>query len=356
MTKQESTSVKAKLERPSARQHRTLVGLEEKVAFLSQPDSYPEAPRRVESIETHMAWVFLTDRYAYKLKKPVRYAFLDFSTLEARRRDSEAEVRLNRRLARDVYLGTIPLVLDAEGTLHLGGEGESVDWLVQMRRLPANRMLDYAITHQTIREKDIQKVVTTLAAFYQRAVPVSVGTLAYRARFESDIRATQRVLATPSYGLPLAIIERTAASQLELLQREPALFDQRVLAQRIIDAHGDLRPEHICLEPEPVIIDCLEFNRTFRLMDPADELAFLSMECERLGAPWVQELVFATYGQITGDGPSARLVRFYKSYRACLRARLSIWHLDDANVSERDRWTNLARVYLDLANKHRPDR
>ena len=115
---------------------------EAKLAFLAQRAAYSDRPCRVECIETHMAWVFLTDRHAFKLKKPVRYEFLDFSTVEARRQDCAREIELNRRLAADVYLESVPLSVGADGLLQLGGDGEIVDWLVKMRRLPRERMLD----------------------------------------------------------------------------------------------------------------------------------------------------------------------------------------------------------------------
>ncbi len=120
-------------------------GLGAKVAFLSRPGSYPEPTARVDTIETHMSWVFLTDRQAWKLKKPVRTTWLDFTTAAARRRNCEAELRLNRRLATDVYLEIVPLALDDGGRLRLGDGGGVIDWLVRMRRLPAARMLDRLI-------------------------------------------------------------------------------------------------------------------------------------------------------------------------------------------------------------------
>src|SRR5574341_2429097 len=133
-------------------------GIREKVAFLSKPESYPAPTRTVETKETHMSWVFLTDTQAWKLKKPVRLDYLDFSDPEARRRNCEQEVRLNRRLAPEVYLGIAPLILDRQGKMRLEGEGEPIDWLVVMRRLPAARLLDRAIADQTVSEADARKV------------------------------------------------------------------------------------------------------------------------------------------------------------------------------------------------------
>ncbi|MGB3777731.1 MAG: hypothetical protein WA960_05190 [Tunicatimonas sp.] len=119
--------------------------LEEKVYFLSQSTPYPKPTKQVVTKETHMSWVFLTDRHVYKLKKPVKYDFLDYSTLSARRFYCKEEVRLNRRLAEPVYLGTVPLTVNGSAWLQLGGKGTVIDWLVKMQRLPNENMLDEAI-------------------------------------------------------------------------------------------------------------------------------------------------------------------------------------------------------------------
>ena len=330
----------------------TAIGLAEKVAFLKCPESYPESPGAVEPIETHLAWVFLTDRHAYKLKKPARYSFLDFRSLAARRRDAEDEVRLNRRLAPDVYLGVVALVIDRQGGLALEGEGVPVEWLVKMRRLPRRRMLDFAIASRTVDDAALQAVAEVLATFYREAAPVTVTPAAYRQRFREEIESDARALAEPRYGLPADAIARTAAGQHRFLERWPELLDSRASAGRIVEGHGDLRPEHVCLGPPPVIIDCVEFNRDFRILDPPDELAYLGMECERLGAEGIGTTVLARYSALTGDHPPKALIRFYKSVRAVLRAKLAAWHLDDRTVPYPSQWFNRARTYLALAERY----
>ena len=132
-----------------------------------------EASRSASVIETHMSWVFLTDRHAYKLKKPVRYDYLDFSTLEARRQSCEDEIRLNRRLAPDVYLAVVALRADAHGGMHLGGEDTLVDWLVKMRRLPADQMMDCAIEGKSLTRDDVRHVARYLSRFYQGCAPLA---------------------------------------------------------------------------------------------------------------------------------------------------------------------------------------
>jgi len=323
-----------------------------KVAVLRDPGTYPEKPARVDAVETHMSWVFLTDRYAYKLKKPVRYDFLDFSTLALRRHNCEEEVRLNRRLAPDVYLGTLPLTVDAQGGMRLGGEGEPIEWLVQMRRLPATRMLDAMIRQHALREADIDNLALLLAQFYRACPAVALSAEAYRAGLEAAIGLNRAELSPPAYDLPRDLIATVHDAQAGFLRRHAALFDARVAAGKIIEGHGDLRPEHICLLAPPVVIDCLEFSRRLRLVDPVDELAFLAMECERLEAPVVGERLLHTYTQVTHDRPAAALVSFYMSFRAGLRARFAIAHLRELDAKDWPKWRQIAGEYLRLAARY----
>ena len=326
--------------------------IEEKVAFLRQPDVYPDRPKRVEVIETHMSWVFLTESLAYKLKKPVRYDFLDFSTLEARHKNSEREVRLNRRLAGHVYLGTVPLTIQGDGGLKLDGEGRVVDWLVQMRRLPADRMLDAVIREGTVDAENVRKLSQVLADFYRLSSSLPINPAEYRHRFEEDIQSNLIELCDIRYALPKTQVDRLAAAQRQFLTELGCLLEQRARDGRIIDAHGDLRPQHIFLTPEPVIIDCLEFNREFRILDPVDELAYLGMECERLGAPAIGEEILCHYSEAVGDACPIELIGFYKAFRACLRAKIAVWHIVDHEVRDHQRWLRLARTYLDLAERY----
>jgi aminoglycoside phosphotransferase family enzyme len=321
--------------------------IQAKVAFLRRPEAYPEGPRRVEVVETHMSWVFLTERDAYKLKKPVRNEFLDFSTLEARQGDCQAEMRLNRPLAGDVYRELVALTFGERVGLRLGGGGTPVDWLVRMRRLPADRMLDAVIRAGTLDPADVERLVVTLADFYRAAAPAAYRPDDYRRRLLREVRTNARALVAAE--LPAVQAQRVHAAQLAFLGRECGLLAERVRTGRLVEAHGDLRPEHICLEPKPVVIDRLEFRREFRIMDVAAELAFLAMECERLGAPHVGPRILEIYGDLSGDRPPARLVRFYQAHRASLRAKLALWHVRDVDPVEAETWVLRAQRYLDLA-------
>jgi uncharacterized protein len=328
------------------------VTLADKVAHLSRPESYAEGTSAVEMIETHMSHVFLTDGCVYKLKKPARYPFLDFSTLEARRFNCEEELRLNRRLARNVYLGVVPLALSSGG-LKLEGEGQPVEWLVKMRRLPRHLMLDRAIQEGRVTEQDVVRFTRVLAAFYRDADRAALTPVAYRERLQRAIVENHHALSDPDYAFKSDMLDALRNRQLAFLDRCAPALDARVQKNLIVEGHGDLRPEHVCLAAEPIFIDCLEFNRDLRIVDPADELGYLAMECEFLGAGHIGNTLFATYRACTGDAVDDSLIGFYQAHRALLRAKLAAWHLEDHLTDHgRAKWLARAREYARLAEHY----
>jgi aminoglycoside phosphotransferase family enzyme len=321
--------------------------LEAKVAFLSRPQAYPDGVQHVVAKQTHMSWVFLTDAHAWKLKKPVRTHFLDFSTIEARCRNCHREVRLNRRLARDVYLGTVPLSIDHRGDLNLHGRGPAVDWLVWMRRLPGDLMLDELIARHAITEHDMSQIAAVLVHFYQTVPRAFIGGPQYRMRLAADVERARIELRKADRSLATDLVEAFSRSTLKFLEDNAGLFDERVRSGKVVEAHGDLRPEHVCLESPPVIIDCLEFNRKLRTLDVASELIFFALECERLGSKTIGDFVLNKYSEASGDWPPPALLQFYRAYHALVRAQIAIWHLKDGQIDE-EPWIMKARQYLDL--------
>ncbi len=326
--------------------------LETKVALLKEPGTYPDKPRQVSAIETHMSWVFLTDAYAYKLKKPVRYDYLDFSTLAAREWNCREELRLNQRLAPGVYLAVVPLQIGPSGEARFEGEGAVVEWLVKMRRLPAERMLDHLIRTRALQEADVKRLAQVLVTFYRENPPVAMGAATYRAQYAEAIAANRRVLSSPRYGLPAALVTTVHEILSKTLGCMPEIFDRRTNEGRIVEAHGDLRPEHVCLEARPVVFDRLEFNRQFRILDAVEELSFFAMECEHLGAPFVESVLFDAYTQATGDDPPRPLRDFYMAHRACVRARLSVLHTIELDRPAWAKWLSAASAYLRLAESY----
>ncbi len=324
--------------------------LEDKVAFLSDTASYPYERGDVEVVETHMSWVFLTAKRVYKLKKPIRRELIDFTNVDARYANCREEVRLNRRLGGDTYLGVEALSLGPDGELSLGQNGgTAVDWLVVMRHLPRAAMLENQIREDRLDESALRAVAKKLAHFYRDCESVDLGIGPYLERLRDAIQREHRLLAR--YDLPEETLTALRQQQLALLEHRPGLFTERVTAGMILEAHGDLRPEHVCLSDPPVIIDCLEFSRDLRIQDRMDELSFLTMEAEKLGSTRVGEILLQVYSAETGDRPNPALLAFYRSRRALLRARLSATHLEDDPEQRRGDWLGKARDYLAIAER-----
>ena len=305
----------------------------------------------VEVRETHMSWVFLAGELVYKLKKPIRTSYLDFSTLAARERNCREEVRLNRRLAADVYLGIVAITRDADGALALDDDGETVDWLVKMRRLPEDRMLDTAIRSGSVTEDAIDDVATLLAGFFKAAEPAGISVADYLARLEHQLHLDRAILCDTRFDLPPGLAERVLDRLMNAVQSGDGQIEGALHANRIVEGHGDLRPEHVCLLDPPVIIDCLEFNRDLRLVDPFDDIAYLALECRFIGAPWIGERLLARLSEGLGVRPSEALIAFYTAFRACLRARLSLAHLLDPVPRTPEKWLPQAIAYLEIADR-----
>lgn len=298
-----------------------------------------------EAIETHFAWVFLAGDRAWKLRKPVRRDTMDYSTVEARRRDSEAEVRLNRRLAHDVYLGTQALKQDAYGRLSIGGDGEVVDWLVEMRRLDRNRMLDVLLAQGTATRDGLRPVIELMASFYSAAPREMTETGAFEARLRGQVAANAQVLDVLD-GQAAAAIRDT---QLAFVAGNGFLLGSRAVSGCVVEAHGDLRPEHILPGPPPAVIDCLEFDRNLRILDRAEELCFLELECTRLGRGEFGRWIAAECLARLGDAAPESLLAFYRGHRAATRAKLYVWRADEPDGESPETWYAQAREYLATA-------
>ena len=318
--------------------------LEQKVALLRDPAAYGNAIGPLTCRETHMSFVFIVDDRAYKLKKPVRFPYLDFSTLARRESACRAELALNRRLAPDIYLAVTPLVLGPHG-LSIGGEGRIVDWLVVMRRLDEAQMLENVLLARGLRASQLDRLIAVLVQFYRRAAPVFLAPAVRLRDWQRSLDDNRKVLLDPHFGLNVGLVRQIDAIQ----RRFVAVRKQSLARRRLVNGHGDLRPEHIWLGSPIKIIDCLEFNPRLRAVDPFDEIAFLTLECERLGAPWAGEYIRRGMARALRDGLSAELFVFYRCHRAMLRARLAIAHLFETNPRTPARWTHLARSYLRLA-------
>jgi aminoglycoside phosphotransferase family enzyme len=330
------------------------VPLDAELSFLSQPGSYPEPTRRVVPVETHMSWVFLTDDYAYKLKKPIRYGPIDARVTAMRHFYCVEEVRLNRRLADGIYLAALPLVLVHGGHLEFVGDGVTVDWLVKMRRLPHEQMLDDIIVRGCARPSDMETVAQLVAAFHRRCRKVLPRVQPFSERIADVIRRHERELLEPHYGLAPEIVYGLSGGQRKVLERLAPSIDQRHALGRVVEGHGDLRAEHVFLGEPTAVIDCIEFSRDLRTLDCLDEAGFLALECERLGAPALADAFLKSYGRYSGQETGCELRHFYQSVRAVTRATVAIRHLNDPRYRYSRHWRDRSLSYLALARRHLP--
>ena len=326
------------------------------VEFLLRPESYGHPPSvDVQFVETHISMVFLVAGDVYKLKKPVCFDFLDFSTLAKRKRMCQSEVELNRRLAPNVYLGVVALTRDQNGQLSIAAEqgGAVIEWLVHMRRLDPCKTLLSALLEQPhdTESPHLERAANYLADFYADQLPVTIKTETFREQLRSHIEDNQRQLMAIAWSDEMRRrITRVHTAQLRYLAIHEAKFDNRVLDGRIVDGHGDLRPDHIYLYDPPLVIDCIEFNEEYRTNDVIDELAFLAMCCDRLGDRLFGLRLFAAYEQRSGDRCDLALISFYKSYRACVRAKVAGLRL--AQHHDRGPIFHEFAQFLDLADAH----
>lgn len=323
------------------------VTLGDKVRFLSDPASYPGDEDRIEVVETHFSWVFLTRDHAFKLKKPAFGTGFDFRRVEARRRNALTESRLNRRLAPTSYLGVVALTEEPGGRLCLGGKGEPVDWLVKMARLESARMLDARLAAGDWHYGEVEALAHRLAEFFARGRRANTASTAYIAQLRRELRYALRALARvdePRVRCRAVPIIRTLGA---FLTRNEALFRQR--SRFLIDGHGDLRPEHVYLSGTPQIIDCLEFRDDLRRLDPLSEIAFLALECDRIGPSPIARRLIPRYRMRTGDRPRKELLAFYRALNAVIRARLSIEHIAEPGKRPREAWIDRAIAYLQTA-------
>jgi aminoglycoside phosphotransferase family enzyme len=321
------------------------VSLATKLAFLQRGSAYSPPVSRVDVFETHMSFVFAAGAVVYKLKKPTHLAFLDFSTLARREAACRAEFALNRALAPQVYLGVVPLTCGEQG-LAIDGSGPPVDWLVVMRRLDHAAMLDRLIAGGEVARGRLDSFADHLAGFYMQAPRAALSPRSHRREWQLRLVENRQVLRRRSLQLDAAQVALIDRAQERFLVEGSDLLAQRVIGERIVDGHGDLRAEHVWLGEPVAVIDRLEFSRRLRLVDPFDELAGLAVECAVLGGAWVGDYVMDRVARRLRDKVSPPLLAFYRSYRAALRARLALAHLLNPDGRPLDRWRALAGRYL----------
>ena len=314
------------------------------IEALSDPSAYPESVENVQVRQTHISIVFLAGSMAYKIKKSITLAFLDYGTPERRRFYCEEEVRLNRRLAPDVYLGVIPVTRDS-GRIRLDGTGEVIDWAVRMRRLPEKDRLSSRLDAGEVGAPQLAELAQRIANFLDSAecgpeisAQASLLAIARNARENLD-EATRYVGKTITRSLLDRLRIRT---ETEMARLGP-LIDERASRDVPRDTHGDLRLDHVYWFPDRkppedwIAIDCIEFSQRFRSADPIADIAFLAMELSLHGRADLSEAFVNAYLVAANDKEGRALLSFYRAYRAMVRAKVESLKQEQTEVGLADR-------------------
>ncbi len=326
-------------------------GQAEIVAFLSDPGAYAGAAARVETITTHASRIFLAGERVYKLKRAVRYSYLDYSTPEQRHRACEAELTLNRRTAPDLYLAVQPILRRADGTLAFAGAGEAVDWVVVMRRFAQEALFSHLAEQGRLTLPLAMQTADRIAAFHAIAAPVpdQGGVAGTRAVVTINDENLRRALPR---GLGPADIDRLRDATLAALARHAALLDRRRDSGKVKRCHGDLHLANICLlDGVPTLFDCIEFSDLIACIDVLYDLAFLLMDLRHRGLVAAAAQVFNRYLDRIDEADGLPLLPLFLSLRAAVRAHVTATaaHAQPAG-DRRDGALDEARAYFDMAD------
>ncbi len=312
---------------------------------------------KVEQVETHASWVLLTERTAYKFKKPLDLGFLDFSTLEKRKHYCEEELRLNRRLAPEMYIDVVRAVKAGDDvTLERAEEegSEAYGYGVMMKRMDPGKKMDKLLDRHEVRYRDVEAIARMLAPFHRQAEkveePPSID--AFKKRF-NDIQQEGGIFEQLLGREAEERVEKALMSSDDFLDAHQDLLKQRVEAGMVCDGHGDLHSGNIFIDEEPVIFDCIEFNPAFRRIDVLDEIAFFCMDLEAHNEEELASHFLKIYNQafpvIRGRQEEA-LFEYYKAYRANVRAKVTAIRASQEEDPGKEKAD--IRLYLDLMDRY----
>jgi aminoglycoside phosphotransferase family enzyme len=296
-------------------------------------------------LETHISWVIICDEFVYKIKKPAKYSFLDFSTLERRKLYCEKEIELNRRLTKNVYLNILPVKQDASEIFIGDATGEIIDYAVNMRKLPEARRMDNLLFNNHISVCDIKNLAIKISCFHKHTDVIHKENIDSIRELFNDILTQKDFLeARINCG---RLITKVIDSSDKFLELNSPLLKKRSDDGFVRDCHGDLHSRNIFLLPEPVPFDCLEFNDDLRQIDVLDEIAFLCMDLEALGRKDLSNLFFDEYNKLSPIAiadEEKKLFIYYKAYRANVRAKVNSLRAQDA-IHENEKKKALDNTY-----------
>jgi len=307
------------------------------VEALLKPETYDGEPGRIELMQTHISFVFLTRNFVYKVKKAVDLGFLDFTTLEKRRFFCEKELELNRRLCGDMYLEVVPI--NRSDVIKIKGEGETVEYAVKMKRMPQERMMNRLLEENKVDDKLVDSIAKIVADFHSRAETdrriSEFGSLGIiETNWEENFKQTREfvgeTISTKNFKL---IRERIG----DFMKGNMSFFEERVAEGRVRDCHGDIHSGNIFVTDRIYIFDAIEFNERFRYSDVASDIAFLAMDLDFKERVDLSNFLIERYVKYSGDQELTKLLPFYKCYRAYVRGKVISFKLKDPSIGSEEK-------------------
>jgi aminoglycoside phosphotransferase family enzyme len=323
---------------------------------LLNPAHLPDQTERVSLVQTHISMVLIGDRFVYKIKKPVDFGFLDFTTLDKRRYYCNQEVKLNRRLSRDLYLGVVPILYDGFHYRMGEGEGRIVEYAVRMKRLPEEMLMKSVFFRGELNETHLRRIAEVLARFHKGArnsdeIDAFGYPDAIKVNTDENFAQTEKYIGTTIEKKDFNELKRWTSSWYASTGNT---FMDRVKGKHVRDCHGDLHMEHICLTEDLPIFDCIEFNDRFRYTDTLNDIAFLLMDLEYHGGNRDSAVLWDFYRGQSREGEVESLLAFYKVYRAYVRGKVTSFQLDDERIEPdtKEEAIRTAKRYFQLARSY----
>jgi len=328
------------------------------IEALMNPSVFPEHSNKIILTQTHISNVFIGDEFVYKIKKPVNFGFLDFSTLEKRRFYCYKEVELNSRFSDDVYIGVCPVTYDGDN-YSFDGSGDIVDYAVKMRRLSDEDLLKTRFKKGMVTTIDIKRIGRAIADFHKNSK--NSNEIDEFGKLETIKFNTDENFQQTKCFIGRSITEKQFNDlknwTYNFYNENEGLLKQRITDGNIRDCHGDLHMEHVILTDPIIIIDCIEFNDRFRYSDTASEIAFLLMDLEYNDGKDFSDQLLDEYLENVGEKDNNqifKLINFYKIYRAYVRGKVTSFILNDDSMTEEKKkdTEKIAQKYFSLAHSY----
>jgi len=320
---------------------------------LQNPASLPDNTVGVSVVQTHISIVFVADKFVYKVKKPVNFGFLDFSTLKKRRHYCGQEVTLNRRLSQGIYLDVLPITFDGKTHTLKGGQGKVVEYAVKMKRIPDDILMKSIFYKGALTNSHLEKIAEVLAHFHLNAarnpeIDAFGEAGMFKVNTDENFEQVEKYIGVTIRKNEFDAINRWTT---DFFNANEDLFVKRIGEGRIRDCHGDLHMEHVCFTETLSIIDCIEFNERFRYSDTVADIAFLLMDLEYHEGERHSKILWDAYRESAGEKDVDSLLTFYKVYRAFVRGKVNSFQLDDEAISpdEKEAAVQTAGKYFQLA-------